>query len=101
MTEPRTFRSYDEFFAFYLQQHSDAGNRWMHAIGTSLGLVVAIVAFATHHPWFALLWIPLGYGFAWTGHFLAGKKHARNLWSSLLVVHQRLPDAGIDGHRAP
>ena len=73
MTEPRTFRSYDEFFAFYLQQHSDAGNRWMHAIGTSLGLVVAIVAFATHHPWYALLWIPLGYGFAWTGHFLLEK----------------------------
>jgi hypothetical protein len=73
MTETRTFRSYDEFFAFYLRQHSDAGNRWMHAIGTSLGLAVAVVAFATHHPWYALLWIPLGYGFAWTGHFLLEK----------------------------
>jgi len=73
MTEPRTFRSYDEFFAFYLEQHSDAGNRWMHAIGTTLGLIVAIVAFATHHPWYALLWIPMGYGFAWTGHFLLEK----------------------------
>ena len=73
MMEPRTFRSYDEFFAFYLEQHSDAGNRWMHAIGTSLGIVVVIVAFATHHPWYALLWIPLGYGCAWTGHFLLEK----------------------------
>jgi hypothetical protein len=27
------------------------------------------MAFATHHPWYALLWIPLGYGFAWNGHF--------------------------------
>ena len=73
MTGPRTFRSYDEFFAFYLEQHGDAGNRWMHAIGTSLGLVVAVLAFAKHHPWYALLWIPLGYGFAWTGHFLLEK----------------------------
>jgi len=73
MAEPRTFRSYDEFFTFYLEQHSDVRNRWMHAIGTSLGLIVAIAAFATHHPWYALLWIPLGYGFAWTGHFLLEK----------------------------
>jgi hypothetical protein len=40
---------------------------------TGLGLIVAIVAFATHHPWYALLWIPLGYGFAWAGHFLMEK----------------------------
>jgi len=73
MTEPRTFRSYDEFFAFYLEQHSNVGNRWMHAIGTLLGLMVLVVAFATHHLWYALLWIPLGYGFAWTGHFLLEK----------------------------
>ena len=73
MRELRTFRSYNEFFAFYLEQHSDTGNRWMHALGTSLGIVVAIVAFATHHPWYALLWIPLGYGFAWTGHLLLEK----------------------------
>jgi hypothetical protein len=73
MPEPRTFRSYDEFFSFYLQQHSEPGNRWMHAIGTSLGLIVAIIAFATRHPWYALLWIPLGYGFAWTGHILLEK----------------------------
>ncbi len=73
MSEARTFRSYDEFFSFYLEQHSEPGNRWMHAIGTTLGLIVAIVAFATGHPWYALLWIPLGYGFAWTGHFLLEK----------------------------
>jgi hypothetical protein len=73
MADPQQFRSYDEFFEFYLQQHSDKGNRRMHAVGTSLGLGVAIAAFVTHHPWYALLWIPLGYGFAWTGHFLMEK----------------------------
>jgi hypothetical protein len=73
MSELRTFRSYEEFFNFYLGQHSNPANRWMHAIGTLLGLLVAIIAFATRHPWYALLWIPLGYGFAWTGHFLLEK----------------------------
>jgi hypothetical protein len=85
MSEPRTFHSYEEFFSFYLEQHSAPGNRWMHAIGTTLGLIVAIVAFATHHPWYALLWIPLGYGFAWTGHFLLEKNtpatFGHPLWS--------------------
>lgn len=87
MAEPKTFRSYDEFFSFYLEQHRDAGNRRLHAIGTAIGLIVAIVAFATHHAWFALLWIPLGYGFAWTGHFLLEKNtpatFGHPLWSLL------------------
>ncbi|HLI62027.1 MAG TPA: DUF962 domain-containing protein [Terriglobales bacterium] len=70
MTAPPKFHSYDEFFAFYLRQHSHAGNRWLHLAGTSLGLIVVVVAFLTHHPWYALLWLPIGYGFAWAGHFL-------------------------------
>lgn len=70
MSETPTFRSYDEFFGFYLQQHSDPANRVMHAVGTTLGFAVAIAAFATGHPWYALLFFPIGYGFAWTGHLL-------------------------------
>lgn len=65
MLEPPKFRSYEEFFDFYLRQHSDAGNRRMQA----LGLAVAAGALITRHYWYALLWIPLGYGFAWAGHF--------------------------------
>ena len=64
------FGSYGEFFAFYLQQHSDPRNRAMHVAGTVLGLGVAVGAFAIRRPWLALLWPVVGYGFAWTGHFL-------------------------------
>ena len=64
------FDNYDHFFAFYMQQHSQRRNRILHACGTSLGLLTVIVAFALGHPWWAFLWIPIGYGFAWTGHFL-------------------------------
>jgi len=73
MAEAPKFRSYDEFFEFYLRQHSDAGNRRLHATGMILGLAVAVAAFVLHHPWYALLWVPLGYGLAWTGHFLLEK----------------------------
>ena len=64
------FQRFDDFFAFYVQQHSHPGNRLLHAIGTAVGLAVLIGALALGHPWFALLWLPIGYGFAWTGHFL-------------------------------
>lgn len=64
------FRTYDEFFLFYLRQHSHRANRLLHALGTPLGLAIAMAALLLHHPWFALLWLPVGYGFAWVGHLL-------------------------------
>lgn len=64
------FSNYEQFFDFYLREHSDPRNRWMHAAGTSLGLVTLIVPFVVGHPWYALQWPVVAYGFAWTGHFL-------------------------------
>lgn len=69
----RSFVSYNEFFAYYVLQHSCLSNRLMHATGTALGIVAVIAAFVTGHPWYALLFFPIGYGFAWTGHFLLEK----------------------------
>jgi hypothetical protein len=66
----QNFTSYEEFFTFYLREHSDPRNRLMHAAGTVLGLATGIVPIALGHPWYALLWPAVAYGFAWTGHFL-------------------------------
>jgi hypothetical protein len=68
--EDQRFADYEEFFAFYVRAHSDPRNRMMHAIGTALGLGIFVAAFVMGHPWYGLLWIPVAYGFAWTGHFL-------------------------------
>jgi hypothetical protein len=87
MGETREFRSYAEFFDFYLAQHSEPANRWLHAIGTTLGLAVAIAAFATRHPWYALLWPVVAYAFAWTGHFVIEKNKPATFghpWWSLI-----------------
>jgi hypothetical protein len=65
-----TFANYQEFFIFYLHEHSDPRNRLMHAAGTLLGLCTLVVPIAIGHPWYALLWPVVAYGFAWTGHFL-------------------------------
>ena len=64
------FRTFDEFFLFYLRQHSQAGNRLLHVLGTAIALVMTIVTMVLHHPWLALLWIPAGYAFSWAGHLL-------------------------------
>lgn len=73
MAESKQFTSYDEFFVFYLQQHRNPANRAWHAAGTTLGILTVLAAFALGHPWFAFLFFPIGYGCAWTGHFLLEK----------------------------
>jgi len=46
-------------------------------LGSLLGLAVVIASFALGHPWYALLWPLIGYGFAWFGHFvIEGNKPA-------------------------
>ena len=65
-----SFDGYEEFFTFYLHEHSDPRNRAMHAAGTVLGLCTLIIPFVVGHPWYALLWPVVAYSFAWTGHFL-------------------------------
>lgn len=63
------FASYRDFFAFYVRQHSDAGNRLLHACGTLSGFTIAGLAIYFHHPWWAFLGLPVAYAFAWIGHF--------------------------------
>jgi len=63
------FASYNDFFAFYLRQHSKPGTRYLHFCGTVLSTAVLIAAIVSGHYWWILLWPVIGYGFAWVGHF--------------------------------
>ena len=64
------FSSYEDFFLFYLTQHSDGRNRALHAVGTVSSLLFVGATIYMHHAWYALLWPVIAYSFAWTGHFL-------------------------------
>jgi hypothetical protein len=73
----RHFANYEEFFAFYLTQHSDRNNRILHACGTILSFVFIAVMFYAGHAWWALAWPLIAYSFAWFGHFVVeGNKPA-------------------------
>jgi len=79
MSDAPQFSSYDEFFDFYLQQHSNPANRALHATGTILGTALVAGALLARKPLYALLFFPVGYGFAWTGHFLVEKNKPATL----------------------
>ena len=67
--DEQRYQSFDEFFPFYLREHSNAANRAVHFVGTSAGMCAVVVAFATGNGWWALAAPLLGYGAAWYGHF--------------------------------
>ena len=81
----RQYRSFAQFWPFYLREHSRPRTRALHYAGTTLVVAIAIIAAATGR-WLWLLAIPLaGYGFAWLAHFAVEKNRPATftypLWS--------------------
>lgn len=64
------YKSLDEFYPFYLSQHSNRICRRLHFVGTLLAFLQLIrtILFAFNLP-NLLLVLVIGYGFSWIGHF--------------------------------
>jgi hypothetical protein len=63
------WRSFSEFYPFYLTEHANRVSRRLHFIGTSVSLGLLIAA-ASHHSWaLVVLALVQGYALAWIGHF--------------------------------
>lgn len=78
-------KSFEEFYPFYLKQHSNKVCRLLHVIGTTIVFSLAFTALYHNLP---KLWIAVpiaGYGFAWVGHFFFEKNKPATfqypLWS--------------------
>ena len=83
--EEERIKTYAEFWDFYVLEHSKPATRYLHFVGTSLGIVMLV--------WFlrsgSYLYIPLcfvvGYAFAWFSHFAIEKNKPASwkypLWS--------------------
>ena len=63
------FRSFAEFYPYYLQEHGHPTCRRLHFFGTLgvLSIVIAVLAGAS--AWWLLALPVVGYGFAWVGHY--------------------------------
>jgi hypothetical protein len=63
------YRSFAEFYPFYLSEHRNRTCRRLHFVGSALVLGVVASAIAMRDPLWLLAAPVVGYGFAWVGHF--------------------------------
>jgi hypothetical protein len=69
MKETDRIKTFEQFWLFYVREHSTLGCRLLHFVGSSAGLVCLIATFITGNLWLIPLGLLIGYGFAWIGHF--------------------------------
>ncbi len=67
------YKTLKEFWPFYLHEHSVSLNRILHFIGSTLGLVIFVIAIGTQKFWLIAPALISGYAFAWFGHFFLEK----------------------------
>uniref|UniRef100_A0A6N2MMX3 DUF962 domain-containing protein n=1 Tax=Salix viminalis TaxID=40686 RepID=A0A6N2MMX3_SALVM len=62
------YRSLEEFWSFYVTQHSKPSTRRWHFVGTLTSMLLVLHALV-FNLWFLLLVPFVGYGCAWYSHF--------------------------------
>jgi hypothetical protein len=67
---PPEFKSFDEFWPFYVREHANDTNRALHFVGTTLALGSVAAGLLTGRRAFFVAAPVFGYGFAWVGHFV-------------------------------
>lgn len=73
MTEHQEFRSFRDFYPYYLSEHRNPVCRRLHFAGSLLVIVLIVLAVVLKKP-ALLIAVPIaGYGFAWIGHFVFEK----------------------------
>lgn len=63
------YKSFAEFYPFYLSQHSDPVCRGLHYLGSPLVLLILLFSLLSGQFVWLLALPVVGYGFAWIGHF--------------------------------
>jgi hypothetical protein len=95
-------QSFEEFWPYYLREHSLFSCRVLHYVGTVASLAMVGVA-AYYSPWWLLAVPVLGYGPAWIGHFFIEKNRPATftypLWS--LLADYRMFGLAMTGRLGP
>jgi len=85
VSEDKGFKTFSDFYPFYIHEHRNTVNRRLHIIGTTFALLCWVAFF--YSPSLKRFFLPLlvGYGFAWVGHFFFEKNKPATfkypLWS--------------------
>ncbi|MFM7777498.1 MAG: Mpo1-like protein [Alphaproteobacteria bacterium] len=79
------FKSFAEFWPYYLREHAKPATRALHFAGTGAGLLLAFGALISGSYWLLLIALICGYGPAWIGHYFVEKNRPATfrhpLWS--------------------
>ena len=79
------FESFEEFWPFYVKQHSKKATRQLHFIGTTAALGCVAWGLVLRKKWLLAMAPVAGYGFAWFSHFFVEKNKPATfeypLWS--------------------
>ncbi len=83
--DEKNIKNYSEFWDFYVSEHRKPLTRYLHFVGTSLGIVMLIWFLRTGSFLYIPLCFAVGYGFAWFSHFAVEKNKPASfkypLWS--------------------
>jgi hypothetical protein len=63
------YRSFREFYPFYLTEHANPTSRRLHFAGSSIAVTLIVSAILTRLWWLLAVALIEGYAFAWIGHF--------------------------------
>jgi hypothetical protein len=81
----RAFKSFQDFWPYYLSEHSKPATRALHCMGTLTGIAVVILVIVIGKWWWFPSALVPGYAFAWVGHFFIEKNRPATfmypLWS--------------------
>jgi hypothetical protein len=66
--EPK-YRTFREFYPFYLSEHANRISRRLHFVGTSIAVLLLIAAALLRTGWLIVAALVQGYALAWVGHF--------------------------------
>ncbi|MDB5891668.1 MAG: Transrane protein [Polaromonas sp.] len=69
MSSEQPFRTFGDFYPFYLAEHANRVSRRLHFLGTSIALVLLVATLLTRNGWLIAVALVQGYAFAWVGHF--------------------------------
>lgn len=98
----KKFESFEEFWPFYVREHSKKLTRQLHFAGTTAALACVAGAMYTRHKWLLAVAPVAGYGPAWFSHFFIEKNRPATfkhpLWSlkADFVMWAKMLDGTMD-----